>query len=226
MAASLLPEEVNMVKSWGRPFLSVILLAAFSSTGSAQDAKAALSAAAKAMGTEDLRTVQYSGSGSIYDEKGQHLTMRSYTRRIDLNAGTSAVDLVRMEGSPPAPHNMNQAINSSSPWNTQFDFWLTPYGFLKGATANNATVEMKTIGTEPYRVVSYTLAGNHKITGYINSKDMVEKVETRGENDVLIQSAFHEYQDFGGVKVPTVVVQMRNNELSIVLIVKDAKPNG
>ena len=66
-----------MVKNWTRPFLSVILLAAFSSTGSAQDAKAVLNAVAKAMGAENLKTLQYSGSGSIYDEKGQHMTMRS-----------------------------------------------------------------------------------------------------------------------------------------------------
>src|SRR4030095_2710878 len=159
------PEEVNMVKNWSRPFLSVILLAAFSSTGSAQDARAAVSAAVKAMGAENLRTLQYSGSGSVYDEKGQHLAMRSYVRRIDLNAGTSNVDLVRLEGSPPAPRNVNQAINSGSAWTMQFDFWLTPYGFLKGAMANSATVELKTIWGEPYKVVSYTLPGHHTCTG-------------------------------------------------------------
>ena len=214
-----------MVQSWARPCLSVILLAAFSLTGSAQDAKSVVNTVAKAMGVENLRTLQYSGSGSVYDDKGQHMVMRSFTRRLDLNAGTSNVEFVRMQGTPPAPQNGTQAITSSSPWNTQVDYWLTPYGFLKGALANAATVETKTIGGEQYRLVSFTLPGNHKITGHINAKDVLEKVEARIDNDVLVQSAFHEYQDFGGLKVPTIMVQMRNNELAMVLIVKEAKPN-
>src|SRR4030095_3510644 len=123
------------------------------------------------------------------------------------------------------PENVNQAVTSSSPWNTQFDYWLTPYGFLKGALTNPTTVEAKTGGGEQYKLVSFTLPGNHKVTGYINAKDMLEKVEARIDNDVLMQSAFHEYQDFGGVKVPTIMVQMRNSELVMVVIVKEAKTN-
>src|SRR5262245_94677 len=103
-----------MVRSWIRPFLPLILIAAFSLTGSAQDAKSVVSAAAKALGAENLRTLQYSGSGSVYDEKGQHMIMKSYTRRLDLTAGTSNVDFVRVQGTPPAPQNVNQAVNSSS----------------------------------------------------------------------------------------------------------------
>src|SRR4029450_6709183 len=101
------PEEVIMVKNWERPFLSVILLATFSLNGSAQDAKSILNAVAKAMGSENLRTLQYSGSGSTYDEKGQHSTMKSYSRRLDLNAATSTAQLVIMQGTPAAPQTTN-----------------------------------------------------------------------------------------------------------------------
>lgn len=212
-----------MVKNWVRPFLSVILLAAFSLTGSAQDPKSLVNVVAKAMGAENLRTVQYSGSGSVYDEKGQHMVLRSYTRRIDLNAGTSTVELIRLQGTPPAPQTMNQTIAADSPWNTQVDFWLTPYGFLKGAIANNATSETKTVGGEEYKLVSFTLPGNHKVTGYINAKNLLEKVEAHVDNDVLVQNAYHEYQEFGSLKFPTVVMQMRKGELAMVLIVKEAK---
>ena len=64
-------KEVNMVRNSVRSFLLVILLAALPVTGWAQDARAVVSKAAQAMGAENLRTVQYSGSGSRYDEKGQ-----------------------------------------------------------------------------------------------------------------------------------------------------------
>jgi len=204
----------------------MILLAAFSLTGSAQDAKSIVTAAAKAMGAENLRTLQYSGSGSLYDETGHHMVVRSYARRMDLNAVTSTVEAVRLQGSPPAPQSTTQTIGADSPWATQFEFWLTPYGFLKGAAANNVTSESKTIGGEEYKLVSFTLPGNHKITGYINAKNMVEKVETRIDNDVVVQQAYHEYQDFGTLKVPTVMVQMRKGELAMVLIVKEAKANA
>jgi len=215
-----------MVKNWARPFLPVILLATFSLNGSAQDAKSILSAVAKAMGSENLKSLQYSGSGSTYDEKGQHLVMKSYSRRLDLNAATSTAQLVVMQGTPAAPQTTNQTIAADSPWGIQFDFWVTPYGFLKGASTNNATVENKTVGGEEYRVVSFTLPGNHKISGYIDAKNMIERVEAHLDNDVLVQSAFHEYQDFGGLKVPTIMTQTRNGQLALIVIVKDAKPNG
>ena len=44
-----------MIKNWTHLFLTVILLAALSVPGWAQDAKSILNAAAKAMGTDNLR---------------------------------------------------------------------------------------------------------------------------------------------------------------------------
>jgi len=220
------PKEVNMVKDCGRSFLLVILLAALPLTAWAQDAKTVLSKAAKAMGAENLRTLQYSGSGSTYDEKGQHIQLKSYSRQIDLNATTSSVRMTRVLGTPPADQTLNETVAASSPWNAQFDFWISPYGFLKGAMANTATVESKSAYGEPYRIVTFTLPGNHKVVGYINDKDMVERVQTWVDNEVMIEGVYREYADFGGLKVPTIVIQNRGGQLAQVVIVKDAKPNG
>lgn len=206
-------------------FLSVILLTALPLPGWGQDARAILNAAARAMGAENLKSVQYSGSGSTYDENGQHMVMPSYSRQMDLNAVTSSVRLVRMQGTPPAPQTIDQKITADSPWNVQFDFWLTPYGFLKGALANDASAENKTVQGEMYKVIAFTLPGNHKVIGYINDKDLVERVEVRTDNDVLIQGVYHDYADFGGVKVPTIMVQKRGNDLAQLVIVKEARPN-
>jgi len=188
-----------MVKVCGRSFLFVILLAALPLTGSAQDARTVLSKAAKAMGAENLRTLQYSGSGSGYDEKGQHFSIKSYSRQIDVTATTSTTRI----------DDKTIQVGAGSPWNAQFDFWITPYGFLKGAMANTATVEAKSAYGEPYRIVTFTLPGNHKIVGYINEKDLVERVQTWVDNDVMIEGVYRDYQDFGGLKVPTIVVQNR-----------------
>jgi hypothetical protein len=195
-------KEVNMVKDCVRSFLLVILLAALPQAGWAQDARTVVGKAAKAMGAENLRTLQIAGSGSSYDEKGQHSPIKAYTRQIDLNATTS-----------------------NAPWNTQVDVWITPYGFLKGAMANTATLESKTVYGEPYQVVTFTLPGNHKIVGYITEKDMVERVHAWVDNDILIEGVYRDYMDFGGVKVPTIMIQNRGGQLSQVVIVKEAKAN-
>lgn len=206
-----------MVKDCGRSLLLVILLAALPLTGSAQDAKAVLGKVAKAMGAENLRTLQYSGSGSSYDEKGQHHQVKSYSRQMDLNATTSTVRMTR------ADQTTNETVAASSPWNTQYDFWITPYGFLKGAMANTVSVESKSVYGESYRVVTFTLSGNHKVVGYINDKDMVERVQAWVDNDVMIEGVYRDYMDFGGLKVPTIVAQNRGGQLAQVIVVKDAK---
>ena len=215
-----------MVKDCGRSFLLVILLAALPLTGSAQDAKAVLNKVAKAMGAENLRTLQYSGSGSSYDEKGQHHQLKSYSRQMDLNATTSTVRMTRVHGTPPADQTTSETVAATSPWNAQYDFWITPYGFLKGAMANTASVESKSLYGESYRVVTFTLSGNHKVVGYITDKDMVERVQVWVDNDVMIEGVYRDYADFGGLKVPTIVAQNRGGQLVQVVIVKDAKPNG
>lgn len=215
-----------MVKDRVRMFLFVTLLAALPITGWAQDARAVVSKAAKAMGAENLRTLQYSGSGSSYDEKGQHGAVKSYTRRLDLNATTSNVTLTRVQGTPPEEQSTSEAVTASSPWNTQLDFWITPYGFIKGAMANAATLETKAAFGENYKIVTFTLPGNNKIVGHINEKDMVERVHAWVDNNVLIEGVYRDYADFGGVQVPTVQIRNRAGALAQVIIVKDAKPNG
>ena len=191
----------------------------------AQDTRSILSAAANKIGTQNLRTVVYSAAGSIYDDKGQHVVVRSYDRQIDLNANTSNVRIVLMQGTPSSPQTVTQTISPSTPWDAQFDFWLTPYGFLKGATTSDANAETKRVDGEDYKVITFTLPGNHRIVGYINSQNWVERVETRIGTDVQIQAIYRDYEDFGGVKVPTVIMQKKNGNLSQVLIVKEARPN-
>ena len=53
-----------MVKNRVLPFLSVILLATLPTASFAQDARAVLASVVKAMGAENLKTLQYKGSGS------------------------------------------------------------------------------------------------------------------------------------------------------------------
>ena len=208
-----------MVNKYLRLLRPVILMAALAVPGQAQDlTKTLLTIVERLMGAQNLRTVQYSGSGSSYNEKGEHSIVTSYSRQLGLSAGTSSLEVVRKQGAP-----TSTSVTPGSPWNTQVDFLLTPYGFLKGAMANNATREIKKIGEEQYKIISFTAPGNHTVVGYINGKNMVERVDAHLDDGMLIQRIFREYEDFGGLKAPTIVIEKRAEMLSLVVIIKEAK---
>ena len=100
----------------------------------------------------------------------------------------------------------------------QLEIWLTPHGFLKAALAGNATAVSfavagpsqpgMTQGGRRMTVVSFT-SGKYRVNGTINDQNLVELVQTRIANpvlgDMLYETRFSEYRDFGGVKFPTVL---------------------
>src|SRR5262245_56054429 len=84
------------------------------------------------------------------------------------------------------------------------NIWLTPHGFLKGATTNGrATSEAR--GKK--KLVSFTAFTKYKVTGTLNEENLVERVETRVDvgftGDTLLEGIYSDYKDFGGVKFPT-----------------------
>ena len=192
-----------MVKDFSRSFLLVILLAALPAAGWAQDAKALLGKASLAMRIVSVRTLEYSGSGSKWDAKGQHSSLDSYRKELVLH---------------PLP--------TGAPWSEQLEFWLTPYGFLNGAQANNATVEAKSAYGESYQVVTVSLPGNHRVVGYINDQNMVERVQTTTDDGTAIEGVYRDYADFRGLKVPTILIRNLGGTLVQVAIVRDAKVTG
>ena len=216
--------------------LLMISAAALQVTGFAQevkDAKTVLNQVAKNLGAINLKTLRYGGSGSSYivgpgavpAGGWPHSVMKSYVRDIDLDAITSRLRLVRSEGTPPADKTLTWDINANSPWSSQYEFWITPYGFLKGAMANDATVESKTVMGTTYKVVTFTLPVSHTVAGYINDKDVIERVETKAghKNDVPIEALYRDYADFNGMKFPTMITEKQADALSLILIVKEVK---
>jgi hypothetical protein len=41
-----------------------------------------------------------------------------------------------------------------------------------------------------------------------------------------VETTYREYQDFGGLKFPTMIVEKQADELALILIVKDVKANA
>src|SRR6185503_17770185 len=118
------------------------------------------------------------------------------------------------------PGNFNQNITpANAGWTQQLEIWTTPWGFLKGAAANNATVRSQRIGGKTYNAVSWMTPQKapsglpYTVTGYINDQNLVERVETSVEHPILgdlaVESKYTEYRDMGGAKVPGKIVQKR-----------------
>src|SRR5262249_21766126 len=89
-----------------------------------------------------------------------------------------------------APGQQNITPQNTT-WAQQLEIWITPWGFLKGAAANNATVKVQTVDGKRYQVVTFNSTvkspggSPYPVTGYINSQNLVEKVQTRLENPIF-----------------------------------------
>jgi glyoxylase-like metal-dependent hydrolase (beta-lactamase superfamily II) len=202
-----------------------------------QDAKTVLMNTAKAMGAENLRTIHVSGTGSHSVDIGQNKNpdvpwpvgrVKAYTLQMDFDAGRSYVQLVRVQNG--ADETLNEYMSADSPWNSQFRFWLTPFGFIKGALANNATVTSAKIAGTPYTLVTFAVQNKYRVAGYINDKNLVHRVETWIDDnvlgDMLTEVWFNDYKDFDGLKFPTLIVEKQAGHPVLILSVSGLKTNG
>ena len=227
--------ESKMLKKYVALLALVILIVAPTAGMQAQDGKTVVSVVARAMGAENLKTLQLSGSGSNAGI-GQNINpstawptvrVKSYTRQIDFDAIASSVQMVRIQNN--ADQTQTQVIPANAPWDQQFDVWVTPYAFLKGAMANNVGVRSEAVLGINYSVVSFLLQNKYKVEGYIDEQNMVARVRTWVDNnvlgDMLVEAVYSDYKDFGGLKVPTFVMLKQGGFPTLVLIVNDAKAN-
>ena len=233
-----------------RVIVASVLLGSLPSLATAQDAKSVIASATQAMGAGSLKTVVYSATGEDFalgqafnpSSKWPRFIEKSYTRMIDFSVPSSKVDRIRMQGEDPPrgggqqpvrgeqPNTQTIIVNDKTPWVQQLELWMTPYGFLKAAAANNATLSSKTMGGKKYSVLTFTGQNKAKVNGYINEQHMVEKVETWIDNpvlgDMLFDAVYTDYKDFDGVKFPMHIVQNQGGSPIFDLKVTEVKPNA
>lgn len=217
-------------------------LAFLCGTAVAQDAKTVIANAQKAM--DDLTSITYSGSAKdvAFQQcgansadmhcRGTHDPMRpinNYVRVLDLSApasrATGATNNIGAGGSTTlTPGTFFQQVTPqqadvSQPWANSLEFYITPWGFLKGAADNNATASRRKVDGKNYTVLTWSpkvTAASGKtyvINGYVNQQNIVDRVETwLGENimgDMHILATYTAWKDFGGVMAPSKIVQTR-----------------
>ena len=161
--------------------------------------------------------------------------VKSYTRTIDYDAKSSNEEMVRVQGSNPlrgggqgfpiqTEIRQGAMVSGNYAWNMQgnnatpapaaaevrqLDIWLTPHGFLKAAMAGNATAISRMEAGRNVTIVSFTALGKYRVNGTINDENLVQLVRTWVPNpvfgDMLYETRYTNYKDFGGVKFPTVL---------------------
>src|SRR5580692_4329814 len=209
-----------MTTKWmaGVPFLAILAWAA----GTQQDAKTVIGAATSALGAGNLKTIEFSGSGFDYvigqaanpSSPWPKFIDKTYTRVVDLDAPASRMQRIRMQGENPprgggqqpvvGEQTQNQVVAAGSPQAGALrdELMMTlPYSFLRtAAAASEATVKMQSMGGKKYTVVSFTGSNKAMVRGYLNSDNVLEKVETKIDNNVLgdipFETAFSDYKDF------------------------------
>jgi glyoxylase-like metal-dependent hydrolase (beta-lactamase superfamily II) len=227
----------------------------------AEDAKTVIANATKAMGYDKLNTIQYSGSGFEGTGAGQlqsiaagwpKFTEKNYVRFIDYSAGTSTRTALQSRPADPktgllpggggldpgAEANNTANIAANANWVAKTWINLSPPGFLKlAAAAKDATVKTQSMGGKKYTVVSFPVDAKapsgvaYTISGFIDDKNMVAKVQTWIEEplligDMLVEDSFSGYKSFDGVQFPTSIVETRAGLSWNQITITDVKPNA
>lgn len=214
----------------------------------AEDAKAVIDAAIRATGSDNLNAITYAGSAA-QGNFGQSRTITfgiastsiaNYVRTIDFTTSTMRTtgdtQPPTVKGVPPPPRGkLDQTVVAGAPWEQQLQMWVTPWGFLRGAAANHATVKSQKVDGVTYKVVTWMTPQKapsglpYKVVGYINSDDLVERVQTWVEHPVLgdqpLEFVYRDYRDFRGIRAPTRVTGKQVGMETYVVRIETVRAN-
>ena len=216
--------------------IAIALVALLANAAAAQDAKTVVSNASKAMGVDGLNSIYYYGvalTGNLGQNNNANqpwpvTAQNDYVRAIDFtqpaSRATWASYAVPVTGGAAAlvqgtPQTQQLITPQNTAWAQQLEIWITPWGFLKGAAANNATVRSQTVGGRRYQAVTFNAPVKspggqpYRVVGYLNAQNMVERVQTWLDNpffgDMLVEAEYLYYRDNNGLKFPARIVQRR-----------------
>jgi glyoxylase-like metal-dependent hydrolase (beta-lactamase superfamily II) len=248
---------------WKHLMLAMAVLALLPWVGEGQDAKSVLDGVAKSMGATDLKTIQYSGSGSAF-AVGQNpnptapwprINLKSFTRTVNYDTASQRDEILRTQAEQPprggggqpivGEQRQVQLVSGTYAWSQTGDtatpqpvtvvdrlhqLWITPHGVVKAAMARNATVQSRMDGDKKVITIAFTEPGNFKVAADINAQNLVETVESWVTNpvlgDMLVQTTYSDYRDFGGVKFPTKITQKAGGFPALDLTVTAVQPNA
>jgi glyoxylase-like metal-dependent hydrolase (beta-lactamase superfamily II) len=231
-----------------RVWTVVLLAGLFAQAAWAQDAKAIVSNASKAMGVEGLNSIHYYGvaqNGNLGQNNNANqpwpmANANDYVRAIDFTQPASRATWVTWAvpvtgGAATQGAGQQNITPQNTAWAQQLEIWVTPWGFLKGAAANNATVRAQTVDGKRYQVVTFnapvkSAGAPYRVVGYISADNLVDRVQTWVENpifgDMLVETDYTHYREgANGLKFPAQIVQKRGGWPTFNAYILGAHPN-
>jgi glyoxylase-like metal-dependent hydrolase (beta-lactamase superfamily II) len=220
--------------------------------GHAQPSK--LAAAADAMGSANLKAIEFTGSGSVFSfgqafepgERWPRFIQRSYSAAINYETPAMRVVQVRSQGEHPPRGGGAQAVGADQRTVLAVSGKFAWQEGGNQAIPNNdaAGDRLRLLWATPHGVIKAALANAAQIEGNtatftldgrafkatLNAQDLVEKVAWLSTNDVVgdypVEIAYSDYADFGGFKFPRHIVQTEDGHPTLDITVSDVKPNA
>lgn len=220
----------------------------------AQDGRAVLEAASKALGADGLKTIQYSASGVTF-AVGQsavpgaawpRFNIPTLTRSINYETASMRDEQVRSRAEMPprgggvptiGEARQVQVVSGDLAWNVTGESAApTPVALVERQLQLWATphgvvkAALASNATVQGRTVSFRVPGRYTVKATLDGARLVEKVEAVLSSPVIgdmpIEVMYGEYRDFGGVKFPTRVRQSAGGFPAVEMTVGDVKPNA
>lgn len=233
--------------------LAVVMLL-FPAPVLAQDSRAVLEGAAKALGADGLKSLQYSGSGVNF-AAGQSVVPGSpwprfniptFTRLINYETASLRDDQVRVRAEMPPRGGgvpvMGEArqiavLSGEYAWNVAGETAApAPIGLIERQLQLWTTPQglikaaMVNNATVRGRTISFAVPGKFTVKGTLDERGLVEKVEAVLSNPVVgdmpVEVTYSDYRDFGGVKFPMRIRQAAGGFPVLDLTVSEVKPNA
>ena len=221
----------------------------------AQNARATLDGAAKAMSGVEVKSLEWSGSG-VFFAPGQSYTpgqpwprfiAKSQTRSVNYETASLRDDVVRMQGENPPRGGGVQPVRGEQ--RQQFvlsgDLAWTVVADVPAPTPIALAERQMQLWTTPHgviraalannatvqgRVVTFALPGRMMVRATLSDQSLVERVDAVIPNavvgDLPVEITYTEYRDFGGVKFPTRIRQSAGGFPTLDITVTDVKANA
>jgi glyoxylase-like metal-dependent hydrolase (beta-lactamase superfamily II) len=220
----------------------------------AQDPKATLEAASKALGTADVKSIEMQGSGVTF-QVGQSavpgqpwplFNVRTFTRVVNYDTASLSDDLMRTRALEPprgggvyvrGEHQLVSMLSGDHAWNVMGQaavaapIALADRQFQFWSTPHGVIkAAMANPAGVQGRTIAFGIPGRFQATAALDAANLVERVDGTLSNPVLgdmaVTVSYEDYRDFGGVKFPTKIRQMYGGFPALELTIAEVRANG
>ena len=254
---SSLGDPTPNLQEVGMRMLAAVLtavLALLPFAAEAQDAKATLEAASKALGTADVKSIEMQGSGVMFQvgqsavpgEPWPLFNVRTFTRVVNYDLASLREDLLRTRALEPprgggayvrGEHQLVSMLNGDHAWNVMGQaavaapIALADRQFQFWSTPHGVIkAAMANPAGVQGRTIAFGIPGRFQATAALDAANLVERVDGTLSNPVLgdmaVTVSYEDYRDFGGVKFPTKIRQTYGGFPALELTITEVRANG